>query len=126
MATESIPPVIQHAIQSAHAAQKLTIVMTCGLSGSGKSTLAKAICAQHPKFTRLSIDAYLLAHHGVFGRDFGEENYGDLTKEAWVWLRGEMGRLLSEEKDIMLDTSLYAREDREMWREVVERVGGGR
>jgi len=104
-----------------------TVILTCGISGSGKSSLALKIISQCPNFIRLSIDKYILDHHGVFEKDYKEAVYEGLQDEARGWVKGEFERILKEGKrDVVLDLSLWNKKDREEWRSVVEGVGRGR
>jgi predicted kinase len=98
--------------------------MTCGPSGAGKSTLSRYICTHYPNFTRLSIDAYIFSHHGVFSLDYPEEQYSSLQDEAREWIKGELRRILREGKrDVVLDLSFWEKSQREEWRGLVEGEG---
>ncbi|KAK5659932.1 hypothetical protein OQA88_13397 [Cercophora sp. LCS_1] len=98
-------------------------VLTCGIAGSGKSTLAKAIVSKHPEFTRLSVDVILHERHGLCGIDYPSEMYGQYLEEASDEFDKLLRHLLDEKKDVIIDRSLYAKEDREYFRRLVEEKG---
>ncbi|KAK3369866.1 ATP/GTP-binding protein [Podospora didyma] len=100
------------------------VLMTCGIAGSGKSTLSKAIIAKYPDFERLSNDNILHANHGLCGTDYLLEKYDEYLDEADLESRRRLVELLDKgEKSIVLDRSLYSREDRNYFKEVVESKG---
>ncbi|KAK0119460.1 hypothetical protein ONS95_010909 [Cadophora gregata] len=118
-----IPPNVLRAIQKVHSLGNKVIVMTCGITGSGKSTMAQNLQSQH-KYSRLSIDSLIHAHHGVHGIDYNSSQLPSLQDEAETLLKSQLTTLLSQaEKDIVLDLSLYSKSDREYYREVVQREG---
>jgi predicted kinase len=99
--------------------------MTCGIAGSGKSTLSKAIVARHPSFVRLSIDSTIYAKHGLYGIDYPPEKLAEYQDEADAECKARLVDLLDRgERDIVLDRALYSREDRDYFKEVVEKKGG--
>ncbi|KAH7411403.1 hypothetical protein BKA64DRAFT_773000 [Cadophora sp. MPI-SDFR-AT-0126] len=121
-----IPQDVLEAIEKVHNEGKKVIVMTCGIAGSGKSTLAQNLSTQHA-YTRLSIDSLIHQHHGVFGRDYSASLLPSLQDEAESLLKSQLTSLLNAaETDIVLDLSLYSKDDREFYRGVVEREGRGR
>lgn len=102
------------------------VLMTCGIAGSGKSTLAKAVIAAFPHFTRLSIDEIVFEKHGLYGVDYPADNalYQSYQEEAsWIYLE-RFHRLLDESRDIVLDRSFYAKEDRDDFKSMTEKAGG--
>ncbi|KAI1385769.1 P-loop containing nucleoside triphosphate hydrolase protein [Hypoxylon trugodes] len=104
---------------------KPVVVMTCGIAGSGKSTLSKAILANYPNYERLSIDATLAAKHGIYGVDYPDEKYEEFQDEAEAECDVRLISLLDEgKKDVVLDRSLYSKEDREKYKKIVEAHGG--
>ncbi|PVH72914.1 hypothetical protein DL98DRAFT_659779 [Cadophora sp. DSE1049] len=121
-----IPQNVLDAIQKVHNEGKKVILMTCGIAGSGKSTLARNLQSKE-NYERLSIDSLIHQHHGVFGRDYSPSRLSSLQDEAESCLRSQLAALLNPaEKDIVLDLSLYAKADRELYRGVVEKEGRGR
>ncbi|KAH6722802.1 hypothetical protein BKA61DRAFT_663541 [Leptodontidium sp. MPI-SDFR-AT-0119] len=137
-----IPPQVQSAIETLKGEGKRVVVMTCGIAGSGKSTLARSL--EHTQqFTRLSIDKSILERHGVYGKDYDGERVGELQDEAEASVKAQMKTLLGEcgggvegegegkekrdgEGGIVLDLSLWCKADRDFYRGVVDKEGGGR
>ncbi|KAE9371613.1 P-loop containing nucleoside triphosphate hydrolase protein [Stipitochalara longipes BDJ] len=127
MATNRLPEGINSILSTSASLNQRTVLLTCGISGSGKSTLALNIVARYPNFVRLSIDRYIFERYGVFGRDYGEGAYEGLQNEASEGVSRELERVLREgEKDVVLDLALWEREQRDGWREIIEREGSGR
>ena len=93
--------------------------------GSGKSTLALNLQSQE-NYERLSIDALIHQHHGVYERDYPASLVPSLQDEAESLLKSQLISLLNAAKhDIVLDLSLYSKEDRDLYRNIVEREGRG-
>ncbi|KAK5938122.1 hypothetical protein PMZ80_009711 [Knufia obscura] len=103
------------------------ILMTCGLAGSGKTTLVKAVIGVLPQFTRLSIDEIIFEEHGLYGVDYPADDklYEQYNEEADAIYLDTFRRLLEEKKDVVLERSFYAKEDRDEFKKMVE-DGGGR
>lgn len=95
-----------------------------GSPGSGKSTLAKAVVAAFPSFTRVSIDQIIFSRHGLYGVDYPPEKYDEYQTEADGVYEALFRQLLREGKDIMLDRSFYAKEDRDDFKAQIEQAGG--
>jgi predicted kinase len=94
------------------------------IAGSGKSTLSKAIAERHPSFVRLSGDNVLHAKHGLYGKDYPPEMYGKYLDEAAAEVEAKLSELLDDgERDIVLDRSLYSREQRDFFKKLVEGKG---
>jgi predicted kinase len=127
MASHHLPEVVRAALETATSQNQRTVLLTCGSSGAGKSTFSRSITAQYPNFIRLSIDAYIFQDYGVYGKDYPEEKYEELQDEAREWVRSRLGEIVGEGKrDVVLDLSFWNKGDRERWREMIERGGGGR
>lgn len=95
-----------------------------GIIGAGKSTHAKAVVRLMPTFHRLSIDGILAEHHGICGVDYARSDYEKYQDEADAIFHETAEQLLSDgQKDIVLDRSFYARETRDMYKELVEKHG---
>ncbi len=93
--------------------------------GSGKSTLSKAIAAEFPSFERLSIDGLVHEKHGLHSVDYPPEKYEEYQDEADEIIQKRLISLLEGKKsDIILDRSLYAKEDRDYFKNIVEKMGG--
>ncbi|KAF2822014.1 putative ATP/GTP-binding protein [Ophiobolus disseminans] len=103
------------------------VVMTCGIAGAGKTTLAKAIEATYPAFTRISIDDITCQNHGIYGIDYEASAalYEQYQDEADITYRARYRALLADKKDVILERSFYAREDREEYRKMAH-DGGAR
>ncbi|KXJ85646.1 hypothetical protein Micbo1qcDRAFT_169233 [Microdochium bolleyi] len=120
---------VRDALRRTESDARPVVLMTCGLAGSGKSTLAKTVTARLPHFTRLSIDEIIHARHGIYGADYPADMalYQAYMDEAGAVYDAEFDRLLlRERRDIVLDRSFYAKEDRDDFRARVEQGGGGR
>jgi len=102
------------------------VLMTCGIAGSGKSTLAKTVVSELPHFTRLSIDEIIFKKHGLYGKDYpaDEKLYQQYLEEADKIYSDTCRHLLREGKDLVLDRSFYAKEDRSEFKKIVEDAGG--
>lgn len=96
-------------------------------TGSGKSTLAKTVVSRLPTFTRLSVDEIIHAKHGAYGVDYPADMvlYQSYMKEAGLIFDDLFATYLRDDKrDLVLDRSFYAKEDRDDFREKVESLGG--
>ncbi|CRG92064.1 hypothetical protein PISL3812_09119 [Talaromyces islandicus] len=108
------------------------VIMTCGLAGSGKSTLSHTLVKNHPTLTRLSIDSYVHAHHGLYKIDYPAEKYESYQIEAESSLREQLKTtlLLSAQSDdnpppyVLLDFSFAFKETRDEWKHLIEQGGG--
>ena len=100
--------------------------MLCGIAGSGKSTLAKAVVEELRQFTRLSIDEILFEKHGLFGVDYPADHnlYEQYQDEADQIYLEHFHRFLQADKDLVLDRSFYAKQDRDEFKKVIEDEGG--
>jgi len=95
--------------------------------GSGKSTLAKTVVSRLPTFTRLSVDEIIHGQHGVYGVDYPADMalYQSYMEEAGLIFDDLFATYLRDDKrDLILDRSFYAKEDRDDFRERVESLGG--
>ncbi|KAK0629463.1 hypothetical protein B0T17DRAFT_186726 [Bombardia bombarda] len=105
--------------------ERPVVVMTCGIAGSGKSTLSKALISQHPTYERLSIDNTIYSKHGLYGIDYPVEKITEYQEEAAFECEKQLRELLDKgERNVVLDTSLYSKEDRDFFRGLVEEKGG--
>ncbi|KAK0619630.1 hypothetical protein B0T14DRAFT_566460 [Immersiella caudata] len=94
------------------------------MTWSGKSTLSKAIAERHPSFVRLSGDNILHAKHGLYGKDYPPEMYGKYLDEASAEVEARLTEILDAgRQDVVLDRSLYSREDREFFKRLIEGKG---
>ncbi|KAH7068054.1 ATP/GTP-binding protein [Paraphoma chrysanthemicola] len=119
------------------------VVMTCGIAGeligledvswrlakkmkgSGKTTLAKAIEAAYPNFHRISGDEIIHQRHGIYGIDYeaSPSLYAEYQDEQDEIYMSTFRALLDEKKDIILERSFYAKEDRDEYRGIAEKAG---
>ncbi|KAH6657961.1 AAA domain-containing protein [Truncatella angustata] len=125
---EEIPSSVEMLIGRTPDDDRPVVVMTCGLAGSGKTTFAKAMQSHFPSFERLSIDEIIFKHHGLYGVDYPANNeiYQSYQEEAdAVYLR-EFQTLLQSRKNIILDRSFYAKEDRDEFYCLIQSHGARR
>jgi predicted kinase len=93
--------------------------------GAGKSTLSYHLLTTQSNFTRLSVDALIHSAHGLYNIDHPAYLYAQYQTEASASLRTQLLSLLySREKDVILDRSFYAKEDRDEFKELIEENGG--
>jgi predicted kinase len=95
------------------------------VTGSGKTTLAKAIQSTHPNFHRLSGDEMIYQKHGIYGVDYAASPtlYAQYQAEKDEIYLSTFQILLAEKKDVILERSFYAREDREEYRRMADNAG---
>ncbi|KAF2427514.1 ATP/GTP-binding protein [Tothia fuscella] len=103
------------------------VLMTSGIAGAGKSTLSKAVISKLPSFTRLSIDGYVHSKYGLYAIDYPREKYAEYLAEAQKAMRQQLREIIGAKDggDVVLDSTLAFKEDRDDWARVV-REGGGR
>ena len=104
-------------------------VQTCKLkiicTGSGKSTLSKTVAARLPSFKRISIDGINASRHGLYGIDYPKSEHKTQMDEADKIFQLSVEQILIEgQDDIILDRAFYAKEDRDLYRDLVENRGG--
>lgn len=100
--------------------------------GSGKSTLSHTLVKNHPTLTRLSIDAYVHAHHGLYKIDYPAEKYESYQLEAESSLRQQLKNTLRSSAQsngspppyVILDFSFAFKETRDEWKQLIEEGGG--
>lgn len=71
------------------------------------------------------MDAIIFAAHGVYGIDYPASAtlYDEYNKEADVIYEQAFRKLLTEGKDVALERSFYAKEDRDEFRKIAEEGG---
>lgn len=77
-----------------------------------------------PSFTRLSIDALVADSYGIYNVDYPASEYEAHLEEASALYSKKFHELLEQKKNIVLDRSFYAKEDRDEYRAAVEHAGG--
>ncbi len=119
--TKFLSPILHQKAQD----NRPIVIMTCRIAGSGKTTLAKTIQAHHPSMRRLSIDEIVFSKHGLYGIDYpaSASLYAEYQAEADIIYLSTFRTLLAEGKDVILERSFYAKQDREMYRELAEQSG---
>ncbi|KAK7924316.1 ATP GTP-binding protein [Apiospora marii] len=106
--------------------QRPVVLMTCGIAGSGKTTLAKAVLSELPQFTRLSGDEIIHEKHGLYGVDYPADDalYQQYQEENDAIILQRFHSLLDEGRDVVLDRSFYAKEDRDEFKQIIDEWGG--
>ena len=114
-ATRSLLARIKPPLERSSSNTRPVVLMLCGIAGSGKSTLAKAVVEELRQFTRLSIDEILFEKHGLFGVDYPADHnlYEQYQDEADQIYLEHFHRFLQADKDLVLDRSFYAKQDRD-------------
>ena len=75
-------------------------------------------------FTRQSIDELIASRHGICGVDYAPEKYDEFSEEAdQVFLDSFRAHLADKALNVVLDRSLYAREDRDYFKTLIEASG---
>ncbi|KAF9692975.1 hypothetical protein EKO04_009026 [Ascochyta lentis] len=112
-------------LQRTQSDSRPVVVMTCGIAGAGKTTLANSILKQYPQFTKISIDPIIFSAHGIYGIDYpaSEPLYDQYQDEADAVYLQNFLELLDEGKDIVLERSFYAKQDRNEFRSIAEKHG---
>lgn len=72
----------------------------------------------------MSADGLLHAKHGLYKVDYPPEMYDQYLEEASDEFDKLLRELLDKKKDVIIDRSLYAKEDRDYFRRLVEEKGG--
>ena len=77
-----------------------------------------------PSFTRLSIDAIIADHHGIYNVDYPASEYETYLEEARQVFLEKVHELLKQKKVMVLDRSFYAKRHREEYKAEVENASG--
>lgn len=79
-----------------------------------------------PQFTRLSNDEIVNEKHGLYGVDYPAEDdlYQQYLGEADTVFHQRLRALLEEGRNVVLDRSLYAKEDRDELKQIIGEYGG--
>jgi predicted kinase len=78
----------------------------------------------HPSFSRLSVDAIIADRHGIYNVDYRESEYDTHSEEARKLFDSKFQDLLGHKRNIILDRSFYAKQDRDEFRAAVKHAGG--
>ncbi|CAH0055828.1 unnamed protein product [Clonostachys solani] len=121
----AIPADLLPLLQRPEGDSRPIVVAMCGVAGAGKSTLSKSIVAEFPSFTRLSIDQMIFDAYGLYGVDYPRELYQQYSSEANEQFIDDFRHLLSsdEPRDVVLDRSFYAKDDRDDYRKLAQDMG---
>lgn len=71
----------------------------------------------------MSIDQIIHSRHGLWGVDYPPDKYDEYGTEADGIYETLFRQLLEEGKDIVLDRSFYAKEDRDHFKRMTEQAG---
>ena len=96
------------------------VIMMCGVCGSGKTTYAK----QKEGYIRLSIDEEMWNLYGQKGIDYPEKQYDELSEKVEHILRQTMISLIKDGKNIVLDFSFWNKDNRNLYKNIIEKMGG--
>ncbi len=98
------------------------VVLLCGVAGSGKTTYAQDLETQG--YVRLSVDEEIWERFGRFGIDYGPSTYEAHSADATRSLDERLTRLVTQGRNVVLDSSLWQRARRDECKHLVERAGG--
>jgi predicted kinase len=101
----------------------VTVFLLVGLTGSGKTTYARQRL-EPAGAVRLSVDELVHERHGRYGADYPERCYFALQAPVLEEVRHRLVDLVGAGRDVVVDHGLWSREDRDAWKELVERAGG--
>ena len=78
-----------------------------------------------PNFQRISFDGIIASRHGIYGIDYDKSEHEKFSDEADAEHFATADRLLGvDQSDVILDRAFYAKEDRDRYRELIEKHGG--
>jgi predicted kinase len=77
-----------------------------------------------PSFTRLSIDGILASRHGIYSVDYPATEYAAHLEEARQLFATQAREMLDRKKDVVLDSSFYAKRQRDEYRVMIDEAGG--
>ncbi len=79
---------------------------------------------EFPTFQRISFDGILAARHGLYGIDYPKSDHEKISDEADTEFFETAKQFLAIGKDdIVLDRALYAKEDRDAYKQLIESNG---
>lgn len=99
-----------------------TVILTCGSAGSGKTTYARAREAEG--YLLLSMDRLVRERFGVYGVDIPVENYQRYNDAVRPELERRLVEAIRAGRDVVLDSPLPHRADRDAYKELVASAGG--
>src|SRR5659263_334171 len=95
------------------------VVLMCGLAGSGKTTYSKEL--ETRGYVRLSVDEEVWERFGRFGVDYDASLYEAHSAVARRSLDERLTSLVTQGRDVVVDSSLWQRVRREECRRRLER-----
>jgi predicted kinase len=99
-----------------------TVYLLAGLPGSGKTTYAKAL--ESEGVVRLAVDEEIQARHGVFGVDYPAEEHDEHLRGVLNEINERLIAEVEAGRDVVLDHGLGQREERDLYKKLVEEHGG--
>ena len=97
------------------------VIMMCGVCGSGKTTYAKK--KEQEGYIRLSIDEEMWKLYGRKGIDYPEEQYEKLSEQVEAALQKKLLSLIQQGKDVVIDFSFWSKENRNVYKELIQKAG---
>ncbi len=98
------------------------MVLLCGVAGSGKTTYAQQL--ETEGYVRLSVDEEVWSRFGRYGIDYDPADYPQLSAAAEDVLRERLITLIRQNRDVVVDFSLWQRVSRDRYKRLVESNGG--
>ncbi|QGH68194.1 ATP-binding protein [Pseudactinotalea sp. HY158] len=99
-----------------------TVLLTCGSAGSGKTTYARAREAEG--YAMLSMDSLVRSRFGVYGVDIPVERFQEYNDAVRPELERRLVDHLRAGRDVVLDSPLPRRADRDAYKDLVLSAGG--
>ncbi|MEU3904092.1 ATP-binding protein [Streptomyces goshikiensis] len=94
-----------------------------GLTGAGKTTYAQKVLEPRGA-VRLSVDEMVFQQHGRYGIDYPESGYFEREAPGAAVLHQQLAELVAAGRDVVWDHGLWARQQREAMKDVVQAAGG--
>ncbi|NOU77734.1 AAA family ATPase [Paenibacillus sp. LMG 31459] len=113
---------IEYLTQQKNVSKAPVVVMMCGVAGSGKTTFALKL--EKAGFVRLSIDEDIWSTHGRFGVDYPEQAYESFKELSEIKLRGELVKLIQDNRHVVIDFSFWQRQKRAEYKQLIKHLGG--
>lgn len=98
------------------------VILLCGVAGAGKTTYAQLLEGQG--YVRLSVDEEIWNRFGRYGVDYEPSAYEALSDVARRAVDEQLTDLVTQGRDVVLDSSLWQRSRRDECKRLVERAGG--
>ncbi len=99
-----------------------TALLLCGSAGSGKTTYALAREAEG--YELLSMDRLVRERFGRYGVDIRVEDYQHFNDAVRPELERRLAEAMRAGRDVVLDSPLPRRADRDAYKEIVRAAGG--